>query len=92
MEALFPAARRSEAMPQEASPIRGSTMTLSVAPVPAALIFDLEGVLVDSEPLHKRAKELRWRGSELNSPLRRMTFRRATTVELDIYGESRQQE
>jgi beta-phosphoglucomutase len=28
---------------------------------PAALIFDMDGVLVDSEPLHKRAKELAFR-------------------------------
>jgi beta-phosphoglucomutase len=35
---------------------------------PSALIFDMDGVLVDSEPLHKRAKELAFRqlGIELS--------------------------
>ena len=28
---------------------------------PTALIFDMDGVLVDSEPLHKRAKEIAFR-------------------------------
>lgn len=33
-------------------------MSILTAQLPAALILDLDGVLVDSEPLHKRAKEL----------------------------------
>jgi beta-phosphoglucomutase-like phosphatase (HAD superfamily) len=35
---------------------------------PAALIFDMDGVLVDSEPLHKRAKELAFRQFGIELP------------------------
>ena len=35
---------------------------------PIALIFDLDGVLVDSEPLHKRAKELAFRDFGIQFP------------------------
>jgi len=36
--------------------------------VPPALIFDMDGVLVDSEPLHKRAKELAFRQFGIELP------------------------
>ena len=35
---------------------------------PQALIFDMDGVLVDSEPLHKRAKELAFRDFGIEFP------------------------
>jgi HAD superfamily hydrolase (TIGR01509 family) len=35
---------------------------------PKALIFDMDGVLVDSEPLHKRAKEMAFREAGIHFP------------------------
>ena len=42
-------------------------MTISLNS-PQALIFDMDGVLVDSEPLHKRAKELAFRDFGIEFP------------------------
>jgi beta-phosphoglucomutase len=46
----------------------GESVTSPNLKAPSALIFDMDGVLVDSEPLHKRAKELAFRqlGIELS--------------------------
>lgn len=35
---------------------------------PAALIFDMDGVLVDSEPLHKRAKQMAFQEAGIHFP------------------------
>jgi hypothetical protein len=35
---------------------------------PRALIFDMDGVLVDSEPLHKRAKEMAFQEAGIHFP------------------------
>lgn len=35
---------------------------------PRALIFDMDGVLVDSEPLHKRAKEMTFQEAGIHFP------------------------
>ncbi len=43
-------------------------MTSRTLPSPAALIFDMDGVLVDSEPLHKRAKEEAFRQFGITLP------------------------
>ena len=43
-------------------------MTLPKLKAPSALIFDMDGVLVDSEPLHKRAKELAFRQFGIELP------------------------
>ena len=42
-------------------------MTLALAN-PKALIFDMDGVLVDSEPLHKRAKQLAFQEAGIQFP------------------------
>ena len=36
--------------------------------VPQALIFDMDGVLVDSEPLHKRAKQMAFQEAGIHFP------------------------
>ena len=43
-------------------------MTSANLKAPSALIFDMDGVLVDSEPLHKRAKELAFRQLGIELP------------------------
>jgi beta-phosphoglucomutase len=46
----------------------GEGVTSPGLKAPSALIFDMDGVLVDSEPLHKRAKELAFRQLGIELP------------------------
>ena len=66
-------------------------MTSTHASNPLALIFDMDGVLIDSEPLHKRAKELAFGEAGIMLPesvYNRHKGRPDATVIPEMLGES----
>ena len=78
-------------MPKEFPAERESQPVTAELRSPSALIFDMDGVLVDSEPLHKRAKEEAFQRFGIVVPESVYDSYKGRPDEIDAAGNSRRE-